>query len=162
MMPKTIETSLSEKTFLRRLEEQCPYCGRYMDADAFFLKREAHRFRIGYRLAHLSRGERQPTLFLYGEYHLNENGCVVVTYRLAYSLGRRIFAGALFLATLTVLVSLFLDKGAAQKGMLTELLITGLLLGVAVVGLLTSRRRIGNRLQQHLQEICLWEPKSRE
>ena len=154
-MDKTVETTLSEKTFLRRLEENCPYRGGCTDTNAFSLKRDARRFRIEYRLSRLARGQRQPKRFLYGEYHLDENGCVVVNYRLAYSLGRKILTGTLFLVSLALFVSVFLEGENALEGMLTELFITGLFLVVAFIGLLVETRTTGARLERHLRQICL-------
>ena len=126
-----------------------------MDTDAFSLKQEGRKFRIGYRLAHLSRGQRQPTLFLYGEYRLDEKGCVAVDYRLAYSPGRKILTGALFVMAFTLFFSVFLEDEHTLEGMAVELLISGLLLMGAFVGLLVEAKTTGARLERHLRQICL-------
>ena len=119
---KTIETHLTEKQFLFRLEHLCrikkPYDVGYCDMDVFVVRRKGNRFWLAKHYAVspvYAKGDGYAADRLRCRYKVSEHGYVTVEYRFAKRPTYYISAMFTFLASCLVGISMLRDIEAGRE-----------------------------------------------
>jgi len=155
---KKIETNISERRFLERLETLCRKKERfdrgYCDKDIFVVKRNKNKFWICKHYANCGRTDGYAYDCMYCRYNVNEKGYVTVEYRLG-KLRSALFA---FVICFTVGIALWIpivyEAVAFSNVQWGELCVTALFWIFGLVGMLFRSQKERLLLEEHLLRIC--------
>jgi len=159
---KHIETKLTEKQFLRRLEELCKEKTRfdkgYTDKNVFIFKRNKSKFWLCKHYADVGRTDGYGNDCIYFQYKLSEKGHVIVEYtfgKLIMLLIPFILIFAVGIALWSVLIYEAIVFFNVQWG---GLCITTIFWVFGLFGLLFRSPKERQLLEKHLIQICNIEP----
>lgn len=160
---KFIETHLTEKQFLDRMDTLCRKKERfdrgYHDIDTFVVKRKRNKFRLGKHYAHVGRGDGYASVFLYCRYDITEKGYVRVSYRygapLIHLIPFAICVGVGGALCLSLLYEAVFDRTPEWA----SIFITSAMWIFGLVGLLFRSKKDRRALENHLLRVCRkeWE-----
>lgn len=155
---KIIETRISEKQFINRLEGLCrkkAYFDKgYNDKDTFVVKRKDNKFWLGKHYALIGRSDGYANDCLLCRYTVRENGLVSVHYRF----GKRITYLIPFIIScalgIPIAISLIYDAIVYADPQWNGILIAVLFLALGLFGLLFRSKKERKLLEKHLFKIC--------
>ena len=156
---KTIETNLTEKIFLERLDSICekkrPFDRGYETKDTFVCQRKEGRFRI-YQHSTRGRWDGCYAEYLSGKYKTNEKGKITVEYRFKLSLDDLIPAIVTAVLSGFVLAAIISDLVTYGTAEAEGVIFLAVLLGFSIFEILclALSKRVKHSLEAHLKRIC--------
>ena len=160
---KFIETHLTEKQFLDRMDTLCRKKERfdrgYHDIDTFVVKRKRNKFWLGKHYAYVGRSDGYASVFLYCRYDVTEKGYVRVGYRygapLIHLIPFAICAGVGGVLCLSSLYDAVFDRAPQWA----SIFISSAMWMIGLVGLLFRSKKDRRALESHLLFVCRkkWE-----
>ena len=157
---KTLNTNLSEKSFLDRLDSMCtkhkPFDDCYSQSNAFVVKRKAQSFRIGRHFADIpfSRFDGYYKEFIYGKYSLNDTGKVEIKYRFRMEIMFLISNLIICLLAIPVFACLLYDAVFNSIYHWGGLVVTFIFSFIGLFELFMISKKQRAALEEHLLNIC--------
>ena len=155
---KVIETVLSERQFLRRLEALCRTKTRfdkgYEDKDTFVTKRNDNKFWLGKHYALIGRTDGYAVDVLFGKYKITEEGRILITYRF----GKRLTYMIPFFVAIVIgsflWASVIYDAIIYGLPDLNGIAIAALCWALGLGGAFIRSKKERKALEAHLLRIC--------
>ncbi len=155
----SINTDLSEKEFVSRLEKMCmihrKFDKGYQDLDVFVVKRNNKKFRLGHHLPLVGRTDGYSIEYIFGEYVVDKNNRVIVTYRFGKTF---LFLMPFFIAilfSLPIFIYLVYDLINNSILQLDGLIISFLISTLSLTAIFLRSKNEKDTLEKHLHRICL-------
>ena len=155
---KTIYTDLTEKQFLKQLDDRCykkeNLLPKYADIDAFVYKLKNKKFWILQHYAEVGRSHGYANDRLVCKYFLDEKENVVVKYRYGKDIGFTLFGLVCLIFTTPVLSCLIFDAFTSDYIEIPGILILSVffLLGIGIV--FTRSKEVLRHQEERLYSIC--------
>lgn len=153
---KILNTNLTEKQFLSRLEVNChsktPFDRGYNDSDTFVYKIKDNRFWLGKHYRCVGRTDGFASAKLNCKYDIASNGRITVTYRRAKHPIHVIFHSLAFTIGLYFSVDSLIN--VFKYGETNEWIFPLAFLFIGLFGLLIKPNKEWCSLEKHLHNIC--------